>query len=285
MVSERSRHRASSTPRSASSLAILAAFLITLPAMAQDTASYETVLLPVANELTNGAHGSQWVTQFSVFNASGRNIDPNAPAYDVYPLKVICVVSACIPTLPLIESQRSALPGLFKPPAPAPPGLLLHVRRDLAAQLHYELRVRDISRMFFNAGTEIPVVRETELRTGKIQLLDVPVEGNFRHTLRIYDPDRRPTSVVRLRIFPAGAGGALAEQDITLTQQPDGDCKPGDCYPSYGGIPFLTAAFPSITRAMQVRVELEPLTPGLRYWGFVSVINNESQQVTTITPQ
>lgn len=285
MVFERSRHNASTTPRSAASLAMIVALLITLPVMAQDAANYETVLLPVANAQTNGAYGSQWVTQFSVFNESARVIDPNAPAYDIYPLNTICVVSVCVPTLPLIESQRSAMPGLFRPPAPAPPGLLLHVRRDLAAQLHYELRVRDISRMFFNAGTEIPVVRETEFRTGRIQLLDVPVDGNFRHTLRIYDPDRRPTSVVRLRVFPTGPGTALAEQDITLTQQPDGDCKPRDCYPSYGGIQFLTAAFPSLTSAMQVRIELEPITPGLRYWGFVSVVNNETQQVTTITPQ
>lgn len=34
-----------------------------------------------------------------------------------------------------------------------------------------------------------------------------------------------------------------------------------------------------------VRAEIEPLTEGLRYWAFVSVTNNETQHVTTITPQ
>ena len=32
-------------------------------------------------------------------------------------------------------------------------------------------------------------------------------------------------------------------------------------------------------------VRVTPLTPGLRIWAFVSVTNNETQHVTTITPQ
>lgn len=34
-----------------------------------------------------------------------------------------------------------------------------------------------------------------------------------------------------------------------------------------------------------VRVEVEPLGEGARFWAFVSVTNNETQHVTLITPQ
>ena len=34
-----------------------------------------------------------------------------------------------------------------------------------------------------------------------------------------------------------------------------------------------------------VRVRLEPVEPGMRYWAFATVTNNETQHVTTITPQ
>jgi hypothetical protein len=34
----------------------------------------------------------------------------------------------------------------------------------------------------------------------------------------------------------------------------------------------------------QLRVELEPLTPNLRWWGMVSATNNRSSDVTVVTP-
>jgi len=35
----------------------------------------------------------------------------------------------------------------------------------------------------------------------------------------------------------------------------------------------------------RVRIEVAPLTSGLRLWGFVSVTNNQTQHVTTVVPQ
>jgi hypothetical protein len=41
-------------------------------------------------------------------------------------------------------------------------------------------------------------------------------------------------------------------------------------------------AQPTVER---VRLEIEPVTDGLRLWGFVTVVNNETQHATVITPQ
>ncbi len=35
--------------------------------------------------------------------------------------------------------------------------------------------------------------------------------------------------------------------------------------------------------AQKVRIEIEPQTTGIRYWAFVSVTNNETQQITTLS--
>lgn len=45
-------------------------------------------------------------------------------------------------------------------------------------------------------------------------------------------------------------------------------------------------AFVDRTRAIgEAWLEIEPVTPGLRYWAFVTVTNNATSHVTTITPQ
>jgi hypothetical protein len=33
-----------------------------------------------------------------------------------------------------------------------------------------------------------------------------------------------------------------------------------------------------------LRIEVEPLTPGSRFWAFVSITNNDTQRVTLVTP-
>jgi hypothetical protein len=52
----------------------------------------------------------------------------------------------------------------------------------------------------------------------------------------------------------------------------------------YASIGQFTDAFPQLNGLDKVRVEVTPLTEGLRFWTFVSITNNETQHVTTITP-
>ncbi|HEX8152273.1 MAG TPA: hypothetical protein VF698_04060, partial [Thermoanaerobaculia bacterium] len=52
---------------------------------------------------------------------------------------------------------------------------------------------------------------------------------------------------------------------------------------AYGEIPSLQALLPALSPSA-LRLEIEPLTPGSRYWAFVSVTNNDTQLVTVVTP-
>lgn len=53
--------------------------------------------------------------------------------------------------------------------------------------------------------------------------------------------------------------------------------------PGYAQILGLSAMLTG-TSGSQLRLLIEPLTAGSRYWAFVAVTNNSTQQVTTVSP-
>lgn len=249
------------------------------------TSEYETILLPVATKPFAGAFGSVWQTEFVVYNDSSRDLDPNDPL-DIFPLWSGCGFPGC-PPVEKLRAREAQRPRLFLRDQ-GPPGLLLHVKRSFVSDLSFNLRVQDLSRQSLTWGTEIPVVREAELRTTRIVLMNVPLDSRFRQALRVYDPDSRTTSTVSVRIYPMiGAASPLVATTLLLQRPSSNDCSviQEKCFPSYAEIQNLPVAFPNLQGQETVRVEIESLTPGLRFWSFIAITNNETQHVTTITPQ
>lgn len=250
------------------------------------SAELERILLPVANHAFQGAYGSFWVTRFTIVNDLDR---PLVQDVDAGPFGE-CYFPQCEP-LPLIPAKTAFEPLLYRPPDRAwKPGVLIYVRRDIADRLHFSLRVQDTSRQALTWGTEIPVVRERELRTGTIMLPNVPLDGRFRQSLRIYDVDNTTATCdrVMVRVFDQSSGATLGQRELELTGADGGPCTLGtpDYVPMYpnaaelhGIAQLLTGSAPDV-----VGVEITPVTP-FRYWAFISVTNNETQHVSTITPQ
>jgi hypothetical protein len=54
-------------------------------------------------------------------------------------------------------------------------------------------------------------------------------------------------------------------------------------YPGYAQVTDLSTLAP-LGDVERLRLEVEPVTPGLRLWAFVTVIHNETQHATVITP-
>jgi hypothetical protein len=171
------------------------------------------------------------------------------------------------------------------------PAAVVNVPAGRSFDLTLILRVQDLSRQSQTWGSEVPIVRERDLRTGKLILLDIPISASFRNTLRIYDIDGQANARVALRLFaldpnrPSIVLGSkpdalLGEQVIVLRPPAPGDTGRS---PGYAEIGDLSQIAP-LANASKVAVEVEPLTPGLRIWSFVSVTNNETQHVTIITP-
>lgn len=245
---------------------------------------YEMVLLPIYLDApVAGANGSLWNTDFWV-----RNGGPEAITLAPWICPDNAVCPAIFPLTRVLASGESLhnLPDRREPASN--PSRLLYVSRG-ASLPSMQLRVFDSSRSAANAGTELPVVHEEDLLSAPVSLLNVPLDARFRSTLRIYDlranADGTPASSdFRVRIYSQVEGNdatLLAEKTISATSTQGGQFRD---QPAFGQIANLTEGIFGVENAAPLRVDIEPLTDGSRYWPLISVTNNDTQLITTITP-
>ncbi len=243
---------------------------------------YEKVLVTVFLQgPLPGRFGSLWATEAWMRNNAAEPID--IQQYDFS-----CPVPECPPT-------PATPPGIsFRPKlASSPPGLqghFLFVDRRFAPDVAISVRLRDLSRQSMTWGTEVPVVREGEFRTKNLTLLDIPTGDGFRQVLRVYDLDGSRIEQVNIRVyrldptvvvpFSAQADTLLGERLMSF-QIAGPNFSP--IYPGYVEVSDLTAIGP-LSGTERVRIDIEPVTPGLRYWAFVAVVNNDTQHLTVISP-
>jgi len=232
---------------------------------APDPYAFERVLLPT---LTNGpgAFGSQWMTQARLRNLSGESLRWFSDAARPSGCSSDCRVGPFSATN-LTEFGEH------------PKGLVLFVPRPIAEKTFFGLLVRDVSRDATDWGTEIRVIREKDARYGAMLLENVPFDSRYRLTLRVYAIDGGPSSVLVTAFVP---NAAPFTKSIAL----DAACDTPPCNsrtPAFASAD-LGSLFPSLHG--NATVSIEPSDgAGRPHWAFVSVTNNESQHVTTISPQ
>ncbi|HEV7920562.1 MAG TPA: IPT/TIG domain-containing protein [Thermoanaerobaculia bacterium] len=242
---------------------------------------YERVLLPIYLDLpVAGGQGSLWKTDLWLRNHGTQPV-PLAP----WPCPADGVCPAVFPNTKTLQPNEALhnLTPFFRLP-PANPGRLLYVLRNQAQNVDINLRTLDASRDALNAGTELPLVREGDLHTATLHLLNVPISSRFRQTLRIYDTAPSPSRfAVRVYELAEGKTGALlATASVEAATEETGEFRD---LPSFGQIADLSSLFVTNGSPDTVRVEIEPQTPGSLFWALVSVTNNDTQHVTLVTPQ
>jgi hypothetical protein len=148
--------------------------------------------------------------------------------------------------------------------------------RSVAASL----RVSDTSKQAINHGVEIPVATARDFSQNGIALLNVPVDSRYRLTLRIYSLSRRDVVVNvwnssgDVQQVPLRVGKTIFEPTYAEVTQ----------FPRIVTVPPL----PGETMTIFVDSPRGPdgaHLPGYPIWAFVTVTNNETQHITTITPQ
>jgi hypothetical protein len=254
---------------------------------------YERVLVPVVvAAATPGAYGSVWQTELVTRNEADQSVDISDNPFG------LC--NQCIPyaphstfRIPLYASNPNA-------------GRFLYIGSPGVRNVTFTLRVQDISRQALTWGTTIPVVRDRDVFGGKLQLLDIPIDSRFRAALRVYDfepPTEATPRVVRLRIYDMCGIGQIDTRcantplvDTSLTLVASGH-ESYPAFPQSPGTVFigdLAGTFEQLANlppvnlpdsTPRVRLDVDPVTPSLRFWAFVSVTNNETQHVTVISPQ
>jgi hypothetical protein len=233
------------------------------------TAAAEKVLLPILTEDAPGAGGSLWETEVRLLLS--------AEPTDLFPL-VDC--AACsIPT-----GSVFAPPLFFQRPA-HPPGAVVYIETNPAGRFHWSLRVRERSRAALDRGTEVPVVRERDLFTSTLHLVDVPVESGYRQTLRVYDVDARPNAAVRIT-FSRQDGTLIGTLDRALQLSPVHNPNfARNVTPGYLQLDRWHALLPGLEGVDRVWIRVDPLTAGLRFWAFASLTSDATQQFTVVSPQ
>lgn len=229
----------------------------------------ERVLFPV-NFATPGAFGSDWTSLIAVRNDGPVTID-TMPHFWADPAS---------PVLPIPTAIGPGGKGYFIR-RNRDGGEFLYTPRGMEKYLSYASHVVDRSRSELDLGTEVPVVREKDTAP-VIKLLEVPVDTRYRAKLRVYDLDENKTVTLILR-DPSG-GGAI-QRGVQLTGYET--CADAPCFserPAFGVVDLDT--IPEL-RTMANGVDITIVAPkkDARLWAFVTVTNNETQHVTTYTPQ
>jgi len=237
------------------------------PAILQDAFTYleteedalDPILFPVFLPETNGAFGSRFVTSARAWNKGGSR-----------PVTIFGQDTNCYlftPTLSPLQpfplgvsdTEHILLTGCSHSV-----GRVFWVPRNDVPRLAASLRVTDVTRESSSLGVEVPVVTSDRFSI-TVALLNVPVDPRYRHTLRIYSLRREPASVT-VRV------NGQHHRQLTLT--------PGhDMFePAYAEV----TEFPITPGQTSMRVTVDSDAP---VWALMSVTNNETQAITTISPQ
>jgi hypothetical protein len=244
-----------------------------------DRAKFEGLLIPVpiVPEFAPlpGANGSRWTSQLAMRNGGAAD----AVVFSGEDAK--CLLIICEPPAPPPPSIK---PNGFQLGSGGSPGSILYVQKDQADFFAYSLRVRDLSRTTENEGTEIPVVREAELRSRPIHLLNVPINTHSRAALRLFETSVAsgvtPTANVTATLTLVPALRFTTRVELTRHQSfNDFVTKPG-----YFAIDDLRTALGLPADApLGYDIEVEPLN--YTGWAYIAVTNNQTQLVTAIAPK
>lgn len=241
-------------------------------------AGYARVLLPVVTEATAGSGGSRWRTELWIHNRAPRAVTiapalcPDGGACPaVYPLTF---------TVPAGDSLKDPR---IQQTSDRNPGVVLYVQND-AQMLEWQLRLFDESSVDIVGGAELPVIREEDFHRTTLDLLNIPTDGRYRQTLRIYDLTASGTGAFDVRFYSLrdGEDELLRTERIRTSADATAEFR---SEPGYAQVLRLSDTYPNLRNRGPIRIEISPVEPGARFWAFVSVTNDASQAVTIISPQ
>ena len=235
---------------------------------------WERVLLPVylATDV-QGAFGSVWHSTLSGFSNVGGNaaVTGHPDFFCAYPSSAAAVT--CFEPIP----EGSFTPSITTDQHQ--PGRMIYIDPALQAkQIHLTLRVADRSREASSLGTNVPAVFEDDAY-GPYQtfaIANIPLGTAYRQKLRLYRIDLGTPSTVNL--FFSDGNASLSFRQITLSNEPSSEgflLYPGYAELELDGLPEL---------AGHAQADVLISVPLGRYWAYVSVTNNNTQEVTIVTP-
>ena len=245
----------------------------------QTTPVYQQLLVPVSVADLPGTNGSVWTTELWAVNAG------HEPAR-ITPVPCILTRDACSRDV-VIPPDRSVRVPAFG--SADQPGMIVMFPRDLSSTVSFTLHVRDLSRQSESWGTEIPVVHTTDFLPRSVSLTNIPAGPEYRQTLRLYTMAQTAPGVrLRLRLYEVTSTSDVLLTETVATIPPRASPPPNSLDSTLSQL-TVTAIFAGLpSSAERLRLTIDPIASSSGevspYWALVSVTNNATQQVTTVTP-
>jgi hypothetical protein len=233
----------------------------TLPMDGSSPPTPALLMVPVLVDNLPGAMGSVWHTDLWITNVSSQPV-----VYAIAP----CLLACCCAEFNTMAPQSTRRFGDNHPR-----GRYFAALESGSIQL--EVRLRDLSRTGSSAGVETPVVRGDEFRTDELNLIAVPRDPKFRVLVRFYMIDK----ALPLNVDQVDALGNVLRTDQVQLDPPSSEFTYG-LSPAYGQLSLDTGTQQA---AEPVRIRIKAIYPGAYFWGFASVTNNDTSEVTLILPR
>jgi len=160
------------------------------------------------------------------------------------------------------------------------PGAFIYVPVLAARDIITKVRVHDTSRDAAVFGVEIPAVSDLDF-VAIVHLTGIPTDARFRSTLRVYAYDATNFGPVTLRVRDAADGTLLATVPVALDRAELGreDEIPASVQIS------LDPIIEPLRGHARLRIDIADSDAIRPIWGFVSITNNQTQEITLATPQ
>jgi hypothetical protein len=239
---------------------------LALPLAAQET---EQLLLPVEPSVMFCSHNARYDTRLVVYNQNAG------------PVKMLCADDECGAVGSAAGKEIDGTEESYAAPT------FLYLPKSQAEGLRMSLVVESSVRgqEANHSFAELPIARASDFREGKMSIVGVRMDPGFRQTLRIFGLDGGYSSVM-VRAYDLMTDQLLYEEPHLLYQQSYERTASGmPLRPSLSIECDLSAELPALLNGQYVRIELESLTPGLKFWSFVTFTNNITQHFYTITPR
>lgn len=257
-------------------LLLVALALFSVTSVRAQTTNYEKILVPVyfPNPIP-GAYGSQWESSLWIRNEDTQEVR----------ILTICNI-LCPPNngFDLAPGESSKNPGLLQSgaPIPRPGGFVLAI--PVGARIRVKMHSQDTTRQSQTWGTEIPTVHHDDFLSGTTSLLPVPTDDRFRVMLRLYTRDENATARFRVRFYALDDARRRGHSEPLLAETEVTGSTATRIDPGYAELAAIGQTFPAVAARDLIRVEVQPLDPAAIYYAFITVTNNETQHITTVTP-
>jgi len=238
---------------------------LALPIFAQEM---EQILLPVAPSVVMCAYNSRFETRLVAYNQNAHKV------------KAACAGDGCGE---IGSSQGIEIAGNA---ASVPLPTFLYVPKADADGLRMSLLVEsgDRDNQEDHAFAELPIARASDFVSTKMTFVGVRMDPGYRQTLRVFGLDGTTFGKVQVRAYDLSTEKLVYDETMWLWPLSDERNEQDQALrPSFTMECDLSSDIPANGR--HIRIEIEPLTEGLKFWAFVSVTNNKTQQFYAITPR